>query len=131
MNKSKVISIEQCLKGLTFVQDRRPESTEKDLDGAFTELSKYRDGSIYLGHYAGQSEWERHPLGDEIVMVIEGETTLVIHDESGDKHELMRSGEIIVVPANTWHRFETPHGVKIMSVTPEPGDHRIEHPSAK
>ena len=63
-------------------------------------------------------------------MVLEGETTLILLEESGEKPNLLRKGEMLVVPVNTWHRFETPDGVKIMSVTPEPGDHQIEHPSA-
>ncbi len=130
MTKSKVISIEQNLERLKFVSDRKPDSTEEDMEGAFAELSDYRDGAIYLGHYAGSSEWERHQLGDEIVMVLEGETTLILLEESREKPNLLRKGEMLVVPANMWHRFETPDGVKIMSVTPEPGDHQIEHPSA-
>ena len=37
------------------------------------------------------------------------------------------AGEMIVVPANTWHRFET-DGVKLMTVTPQPTDHSVERP---
>ena len=48
MTKSKVISIEQNLQKLKFVSDRKPDSTEEDMEGAFTELSDYRDGAIYL-----------------------------------------------------------------------------------
>ena len=129
MTKSTIISIENNLRELRFVSDRRPDSTEEELESAFTELSDYRDGAIYLGHYAGNSEWERHPLGDEMVMVVEGETTLILLEENEEVRNMLKTGELIVVPKNTWHRFETPNGVKIMSVTPEPGDHQIDKPS--
>jgi uncharacterized cupin superfamily protein len=34
-------------------------------------------GVIYVGHYSGNSEWERHTGGDELVMVLQG-TMLVV-----------------------------------------------------
>jgi hypothetical protein len=37
---------------------------------------------VFVGHWAGASEWERHPAGDEIVMVLDGQTT--IHVLVGD-----------------------------------------------
>jgi len=33
-----------------------------------------------------------------------------------------------VVPQGTWHRFEAPVGVKVMTVTPLPTDHRADRP---
>jgi len=29
----------------------------------------------------------------------------------------------VVVPQNTWHRFEAPHGVSIVTATPRPTEH--------
>jgi len=130
MKDPKVISLDQKFAQLRFVGDRKPTSSEKELEGAFSELSNYRDGAIYIGHYAGDSEWERHPKGDEVVYVLEGETTLILLGESEDSYNHLTAGEILVVPKNRWHRFETPKGVKILSVTPEPGDHSADRPSA-
>ena len=128
MTHAKPISIQQNLEGLRYVSDRRPDSTDEEMQGAFTELARYRDGGIYVGHYAGYSEWERHPGGDEIVMVLEGETTLIILNDNIEEPNLLQKGQMLVVPENTWHRFETPNGVKILTVTPQPGDHQIEFP---
>ena len=47
MPKPMVISLDQEFSKLTFVGDRIPESTEKELDGAFTELASFRDGAIF------------------------------------------------------------------------------------
>jgi len=130
MNKSKVISISKEFEKLTFVGNRTPESTDEELEGAFLELSGYRDGAIFIGHYAGNSEWERHSKGDEIVYVLEGETSIVLLTQNGEMSNLLRSGELLIVPQNTWHRFETSEGVKIMTVTPQPTDHSLGHPNA-
>ena len=120
------ISITGILDGLEFLPDRTPTSSEAETAKAFATLSDYRDGGIFVGHYAGNSAWERH-IEDEIVMV-EGETTLFLNTDDGiESHSLGHLG-MVVVPRDTWHRFETPAGVKIMTVTPQPTDHTLELP---
>ena len=91
-------------------------------------LSEYRDGGIFLAHYAGNSEWEKHSKGDELVMVMEGSTTLILLREGSEVSNTLSQGEILIVPQNTWHRFESPNGVKVMTVTPQPTDHSIGKP---
>jgi len=130
MSKSKVISLAKEFENLKFVENRRPNSTDEELEGAFAELSPFRDGAIFIGHYAGNSEWERHTQGDEIVFVLEGETTLVLLTGNGEIENLLQAGELLIVPKNTWHRFETPKGVKVVTATPQPTDHSVSHPHA-
>ena len=121
------ISITGILDGLEFLPDRTPTSSEAETAKAFATLSDYRDGGIFVGHYAGNSAWERH-IEDEIVMVLEGETTLFLNTDDGIESHSLGHLEMVVVPRDTWHRFETPAGVKIMTVTPQPTDHTLELP---
>jgi len=92
-------------------------------------LADYRDGGVFVAHYAGNSEWERHPVGDEIVMVLSGETTLILLVDDAEIRHSLSSNELLIVPQNVWHRFETPRGVKVMSVTPQPTDHQPDRPT--
>ena len=128
MSTGKVISLTEAFGKLQFVGDRRPDSSDEELEGAFAVLSNYRDGGLFIGHYAGNSEWERHGQGDELVYVLEGETMLTLLQESGEQKNLLRAGELLIVPQGVWHRFETPNGVKILTATPQPTDHSLEHP---
>lgn len=128
MPKATPISIEDAFAGLTFLGGRTPETTPEQAEGAFAALSDYRDGAVFIGHYAGNSAWERHARGDELVLVVEGATTLIILSPDGEIRNPLSAGEFMVVPQNTWHRFETPAGVKIFTVTPQPTDHSIERP---
>lgn len=130
MSKATTISLADTIKSLTFLPDRTP-STEFDevKAAAFAQLSEYRDGGIFVGHYAGDSEWERHSKGDEIVYVIEGETCLILLTEAGESRNTLKTGELLVVPQNVWHRFETPKPMKVMTVTPQPTDHSVDQPS--
>jgi uncharacterized protein len=123
------LSIADALGRLTFRGDRTPTTTDADMAGAFALLSAYRDGGIYVGHWAGRSEWERHPEGDEIVIVVAGSTTLfTLHGDEERAHPL-GAGELLVVPRGTWHRFETPEEVQIIGVTPQPSDHQPHRPT--
>ncbi|BEU03547.1 hypothetical protein OAG1_23470 [Agarivorans sp. OAG1] len=125
----KVITLSEAFKQLRFVSERRPESTAEELAGAFSELSAYRNGGIYIGHYAGNSEWERHSEGDEIVQIIEGSTSLILLQEEGEQRISLSAGQLVVVPQNQWHRFETPEAVKVMTVTPQPTVHQVTKPT--
>ncbi|WP_062269690.1 cupin domain-containing protein [Endozoicomonas arenosclerae] len=125
MNKSKPLSLHRAFSKLKAAPDRTPHS--KDIDEAFCQLADYRDGGIFLAHYAGNSEWERHP-DDEMVMVIEGRTTIFLIEKGEEQAHSLEQGELIVVPALTWHRFESPDVVKIMTITPQPSDHQIHFP---
>jgi uncharacterized cupin superfamily protein len=122
------ISLERAVAALTFLPDRRPTTTPDEARDAFVELSGYRDGGIFVGHWAGESEWERHTVGEEVVMVIEGETTIFFRTDEGEQSAPLGAGDLVVVPQGTWHRFETPDGVKLLSVTPQPTDHSPERP---
>jgi uncharacterized cupin superfamily protein len=124
-------SIADAIQDLIFYPDRTPTTTDEDMGGAFARLAPYRDGAVFVGHWAGNSEWERHPAGDEIVMVVGGETTLFLLQDGTEQANPLRAGELLVVPEDTWHRFETPVAVQVLSVTPQPTEHRADHPEAR
>lgn len=124
-SKAIGISIDEGFDSITFLADRTPltESVEH-----FATLADYRDGGIFLAYYAGNSEWERHPVGDEIVMVLEGSTVMTLLEDGVEVKHRLGPNQLIIVPQNTWHRFETPNSVKVMTVTPQPTDHKVELP---
>lgn len=119
------VSIDDALASLAFLPDRSP-TTERD--DFYAVLSPYRDGGMFVAHYAGTTQWERHGTGDEIVLVLEGETTLILLLDGDEIAHRLSPRELLVVPKGVWHRFETPEGVKVMSVTPQPTDHRMDRP---
>jgi len=86
-------------------------------------LSQYRDGGIFAAKFSGESAWERHPNGDEIVQIVEGKTTVHLLTDDGPQSIAAGAGTVIVVPQNTWHRFEAPEGVSLVTATPQPTEH--------
>ena len=57
-------------------------------------------------------------------MVMEGETTIFFRGDGGEHSARLEAGDL-VVPQGTWHRFETPNEVKLLTVTPQPTDHGV------
>jgi quercetin dioxygenase-like cupin family protein len=121
-------TIDEAIAGLTFLADRTPETTDEQAGNAFGLVADYRDGGVFVAHFAGRSEWERHPQGDEIVMVTGGETTMTFLVGGEEQAAVLRPGDLVVVPQNTWHRFDAPIEVKLMSVTPQPTEHQATRP---
>lgn len=122
-------SLTQILSGLTHLPDRSPEMAfDTHANEAFAEVAPYRDGAVYLSYYSGSSEWERHPNGDEVVLVLAGTTTVILLMDAVEERILLKQGELVVVPAGVWHRFEGSEQLKVMTITPQPTDHRLETP---
>lgn len=121
MNRHQPISLDEVWDTTTHLPDRTPltESTDH-----FATVADYRDGGIFMANYAGSSEWERHPA-DEVVVVIDGSTTMTLLIDGDEVVHTMGKGEMIIVPPLTWHRFDSPNGVRVMTVTPQPTDHHV------
>ena len=113
---------------LTFLGDRSIDSTDDQLAPAFARLADTDMGAVFIGHYAGESAWERHVHGDEYVAVIDGTTELTMIVDGDDVTHTMSGGQFVIVPQGTWHRFRTPDEVKIMTITPQPTEHARARP---
>lgn len=128
MAKCIPLDIQASFQSLEFLGDRTPESYGSGPEKFAGRLSDYRNGGVFVAHWGGRGEWERHPNGDEIVMVIEGEATVSLVQDGRETQQRLAEGQLIVIPENTWHRLETEE-VKILTVTPRPTDHQVEFPS--
>jgi mannose-6-phosphate isomerase-like protein (cupin superfamily) len=120
---TEVIDLRAEFDKLTMLKNRTPNSSDADRKGAFARLAAYRDGGIFSAKFAGLSAWERHPNGDEIVQIVDGATTLHLLTEAGKQSLTLTAGMLAVVPRNTWHQFEAPDGVWVMTASPEPTQH--------
>ena len=119
----KAVDIEAALAGLPVLQGRRTDTPEEEAAEAFATLADFRDGGVFAGSFAGESPWERHPKGDELVQVLAGATTLTVLTDEGPQVLEMKAGMLAVVPQGCWHRFHAPDGVTVLTATPQPTDH--------
>ena len=118
-----------ALAALPVLRGRSPDTPEDEAAKSFATLAACRDGGVFAGSFDGESEWERHRNGDELVHVLSGETTLTILTADGPEVLILKAGMLTVVPQGCWHRFQAPDGVTLLTVTPQPTDHaRTEDP---
>jgi mannose-6-phosphate isomerase-like protein (cupin superfamily) len=70
--------------------------------------------------------WERHPHGDEIVMVTAGAVVAHLDDGAGDTWSIeLRAPELVVVPAGVWHTVDVVESGTMLVITWGEGtDHR-------
>ena len=72
------------------------------------------------------STWERHPAGEELVMLLSGAATFVL-DDSGQERavSLSEPGAYVLVPQNVWHTAKTSVPTTMLFLTPGAGtEHR-------
>jgi mannose-6-phosphate isomerase-like protein (cupin superfamily) len=119
----KAVDIEAALAGLPVLNARSPDTTPEAEAAAFATLAAFRDGGIFTGSFSGQSPWERHSKGDELVHILKGATTLTILMDDGPTVLDMTAGMLTVVPQGRWHRFHAPDGVTVLTATPQPTEH--------
>ena len=118
----KAIDIQAVLATLPHLHGRGA-ATEVDAADAFAELTRFRDGGVFAGGFSGDSPWERHGNGDELVHVLAGAAALTILADDGPETLALKAGMIAVVPRGLWHRFQAPDGVTLLTATPQPTDH--------
>ena len=96
------------------------------------------DYSGFIGHSLVSSyefsedwpTWERHPAGDEIVMLLSGNATLVLKTASGDEQvDLDTAGSYVIVPRNTWHTARVARSARMLFITPGEGTENVEEPA--
>lgn len=118
-----VIDVKSEIEKLTMLRERTPWSSGDQKREAIVRLAPYRDGSIFASKFSGDSGWERHRQGEEIVEIIEGATTLNLITDDGPTSISLSAGMMVIVPQGMWHRFDSPDGVTLITATPQPTDH--------
>lgn len=80
-------------------------------------LGDFNGCLLGLVHFSGQTGWERHAEGDELLFIIEGETEVTQLTPDGEVHNIARKGDAVQIPAGVWHSQRTHSPVKLMFLT--------------
>lgn len=75
------------------------------------------------------TQWERHPAGDEVVIVLSGRVTLVQELDGGALAAEVHAGEAVINPAGVWHTCDVLEPGRALYITPGRGtEHRPRDP---
>jgi mannose-6-phosphate isomerase-like protein (cupin superfamily) len=74
---------------------------------------------------ADWDHWERHPAGEEILLLLSGELELVLDTDQGEQQASLKPGQTFIVPKGVWHRGIVKQPGQLMFITPGAGtEHR-------
>ena len=80
------------------------------------ELNNFQ---VKLVKLKGDFMWHHHDAEDELFMVMQGELHMKIRDaEGGEREEVIRSGEFIIIPHGVEHFPYAPEETHIMLLEP-------------
>lgn len=119
----RAVDVKSALAGLPALEGRSAATPPDQVKAAFAALAPFRDGSVFAGRFSGETAWERHARGDELVQVLDGAATLIVMTAEGPQSLALSAGMLVVVPRGHWHRFDAPAGVTVLSATPQPTEH--------
>jgi len=84
--------------------------------------------TLGVTRFSEPSHWERHPAGDELLHVLEGEADVVTLTDGGPVRSTVRAGSIFVCPRGLWHQVLPRSPLSMLFATPGEG---TEHSNAK
>ena len=92
-------------------------------------LGSFKDESL-VAIYAFDSDWatwERHPAGEELVVLLSGKITMVMESEAGELClPLEEAGQFVLVPKGIWHTAKVDVASTLLFITPGEGtEHKL------
>jgi quercetin dioxygenase-like cupin family protein len=93
-------------------------TTEAEANGAVRELGWLADRLVAVMRFAGETPWERHPGGDELLHVLDGEVDVTVLTDDGPMHVPVASGGVFVCPRGLWHRQRPKTSATLLFATP-------------
>ncbi len=88
--------IERYDAGRQFWDDLRARRLR--LDGRLVGCVHLEEGRL--------DHWERHPDGDEFLLLLSGAVTVILEEGRGGREVPLEAGEACVVPKGVWHTFD-------------------------
>ena len=78
-------------------------ASESELNKRGRVLASIGKVNVCVSRFSQHPKWEIHPNGEEVLVGISGELSIVLLDMASPKTILIKSGDVAVIPPNTWH----------------------------
>lgn len=77
---------------------------------------------VVVTHSDGDwSSWERHPAGDEVVIVLSGRIDLIQRIGGGERRIALGPGQAAINPTGVWHTADVHDPGDVLFITPGAG----------
>jgi mannose-6-phosphate isomerase-like protein (cupin superfamily) len=122
-----------------IVHNLDPESVAKMAQVDLATLNAEPDSQIRsfnfhgctggVSAFRGRPPWEFHSAGDELLLILAGQSRLTVLEEANSTERLLSAGQLAIVPQGHWHSNDAPTGVTMLWLTPTEGnEHSWDEP---
>lgn len=66
---------------------------------------------------ADWTNWEMHPAGDEILLMLEGKATFVLELSDQLREIALSAGRLLVIPKGVWHTAKVREPARLLAIT--------------
>ncbi|MBO1333550.1 cupin domain-containing protein [Streptomyces sp. VRA16 Mangrove soil] len=81
-------------------------------------VTTVNDYDVRLAKAEGEHVWHVHADTDEFFLVVEGELTIALREEGGERAVVLERGSVFTVPRGTWHKPHAAPGTAILVLEP-------------
>ncbi|WP_031465675.1 cupin domain-containing protein [Sciscionella sediminilitoris] len=81
-------------------------------------VTRMNDYDVRIAKIAGEFVWHSHAETDELFLVLDGELTIGLREESGERAVHLRRGSLFVVPRGTEHKPSSVHDASVLLLDP-------------
>jgi quercetin dioxygenase-like cupin family protein len=82
--------------------------------------------TVGVSRFSGDSHWERHPAGDELLHFLEGTADIVTLTDAGPVRSTAGAGSLFICRRGLWHRVLPRSPVSMVFATPGDGTEHSE-----
>jgi mannose-6-phosphate isomerase-like protein (cupin superfamily) len=81
-------------------------------------VTSVNDYDVRIAKVAGEHVWHVHDTTDEFFLVLDGELTIAMRDDAGERSVTLPKGSVFVVPRGTEHKPSAADGASILMFEP-------------
>ncbi len=81
-------------------------------------VTRVNDYDVRIAKVAGEHVWHTHENTDEFFLVLDGELTIALREDGGERTVTLPRGAVHVVPRGVEHRPSSPAGASILMFEP-------------
>lgn len=90
-------------------------------DRSMRFLTSLNQCTVGVSRCSAMPHWERHPGGDELLHILEGEAEVITLTDQGPVHSPVRAGSLFICPQGLWHRVVPRSSTSMLFATPGEG----------
>ncbi|MBK1785305.1 cupin domain-containing protein [Prauserella cavernicola] len=81
-------------------------------------VTQVNDYDVRVAKVEGEHVWHAHDDTDEFFLVLDGELTIALREQEGERSVVLSTGAVFVVPRGTEHKPSSKDGASIMLFEP-------------